>query len=168
GPELARLVRKGRGDFLRQFPGIDPKRMPDPAARETFEQCVLDLGERKRNASALALHRDLLRLRRADRALRSGAIDGAVLSTDAFVLRYFGNEGARLLLVNLGRDLAFYPSPEPLLAPPEGASWKLAWSSEDPRYGGSGTIALESGDGWRLPGQSAALMAARHSSRRRT
>ena len=166
-PELARLVRKGRAEFLAQFPSIDANRVPDPAARETFERCVLDLDERKRNASACALHRDLLRLRREDPAFRSSPVDGAVLSGEAFVLRYFRGAGDRLLLVNLGRDLVFNPSPEPLLAPPEGARWKVLWSSEDPRYGGSGTGAIESGDGWRLPGQSTVVMSANFSRHKR-
>jgi maltooligosyltrehalose trehalohydrolase len=41
--------------------------------------------------------------------------------------------------VNLGPDLRLTPCPEPLLAPPEGRRWELLWSSEDTRYGGSGT-----------------------------
>ncbi len=69
------------------------------------------------------LHRDLLRLRRQDPALssqRPGGVDGAVLGPDAFVLRFFAEDGDdRLLVMNLGRDLLFDPAPEPLLAPPE-------------------------------------------------
>jgi maltooligosyltrehalose trehalohydrolase len=49
--------------------------------------------------------------------------------------------------------------PEPLLAPVAGHDWRLLWSSEDPRYGGSG-IPLPSEDGvWHVPGQSALLLA---------
>ena len=33
--------------------------------------------------------------------------------------------------------------PEPLLAPPEDTLWDILWSSEDPRYGGSGTAPPE-------------------------
>jgi len=29
--------------------------------------------------------------------------------------------------------------PEPLIAPPPGHGWSLAWSSEHPQYGGRGT-----------------------------
>ncbi|MFO0968903.1 MAG: DUF3459 domain-containing protein [Gemmataceae bacterium] len=57
---------------------------------------------------AVALHRDLLRLRREDPAFRAPKrrmMDGAVLGPDAFLLRFFAAEGDRLLLVNLGRDL---------------------------------------------------------------
>ena len=61
---------------------------------------------------------------------RIGAVDGAVLGPDAFVLRYFGDNGDdRLLVVNYGRDLHLNPAPEPLLAPPEDSLWSILWSS---------------------------------------
>ena len=67
--------------------------------------------------------------------------------------------GDRLLLVNLGLDLHLRMVPEPLLAPPEQCSWKRIWSSEDPRYGGSGTGAVETELGWRIPGHAAVVLA---------
>ena len=86
-------------------------------------------------------------------------MDGAVLSPQALVLRFFGEAGAdRLLLVNLGRDLLLTPAPEPLLAPPEGASWQAIWTSEDPRYGGDGATASDDEAGWHIPGEAAVLM----------
>jgi maltooligosyltrehalose trehalohydrolase len=33
------------------------------------------------------------------------------------------------------------------------------WSSEDPRYGGSGTPDLDTDENWRIPGESAVLLA---------
>jgi len=42
------------------------------------------------------------------------------------------------VIVNLGGDLILDPMPEPLIAPPEGRVWRSIWSSEAPRYGGSG------------------------------
>jgi maltooligosyltrehalose trehalohydrolase len=165
-PELARLVYKGRKEFMAQFPSLATSAMqkliPDPADPATFERCKLDFSERDTHAAAYALHRDLLRLRREDavfRAQRSGGVDGAVLSPDAFVLRYFGDDGDdRLLLVNLGQDLLLAPSPEPLLAPDEGMGWEVLWNSEAPRYGGDSAVAEEREDGWRLPGESAVVM----------
>ncbi|HXH82383.1 MAG TPA: malto-oligosyltrehalose trehalohydrolase [Candidatus Tectomicrobia bacterium] len=165
-PELARQVRRGRADFLRQFPALAAPEMqeqlPDPADRDTFERSRLDLSERERHAETYALHRDLLALRREDAVFasqRPGGLDGAVLSPDAFVLRYFdGEHDERLLLVNLGRELTIDPAPEPLLAPPAGARWEVRWSSEDPRYGGVGTPPVESDEGWHLPAESAIVM----------
>jgi maltooligosyltrehalose trehalohydrolase len=165
-PELARQVRRGRADFLRQFPALAAPEMqaelPDPADITTYEKSKLDLSERERNAEAYALHLDLLTIRREDpvfAAQRPGGVDGAVLALEAFVIRYFsGEHDDRLLLVNLGRELAVDPAPEPLLAPPAGARWKVQWSSEDPRYGGFGTPPVEGDAGWHLPGESAVVM----------
>ena len=82
-----------------------------------------------------------------------------MLSHDAFLLRYFGNGGDdRLLLVNFGVDLELRPAPEPMLAPPHEKSWKILWSSEDPKYGGSGTVPPESEQGWRIAGQAAVVL----------
>jgi maltooligosyltrehalose trehalohydrolase len=160
-PNLAPLVRDGRADFLRQFPSAAI--FPDPGADDVFAQCRLDWAERERNTAALAFHRDLLRLRREDRTFRAqrrDRIHGAVLAAEAFALRWLGESSAedRLLLVNLGGDLAVPAIPEPLVAPPEGARWRLAWSSEDPAYGGSGTPPVDSEEGWRIPGHAAVLL----------
>ncbi len=165
-PELAVLVRKGRGEFLAQFPSLALPEMQallaDPADLQTFERCKLNFAERERHAEVYALHRDLIQLRRSDavlRAPRRGSYDGVVLSSEAFLLRWFGGvAGDRLLVVNLGRDLHLDPAPEPLLAPPEGRCWAVYWSSEDSRYGGLGTPPLETEEGWRLPGQAAVLV----------
>jgi maltooligosyltrehalose trehalohydrolase len=165
-PELSKQVRQGRIKFLAQFQSLAQPEMRefdiDPGDPATFEQCKLDPRERQRHAGIYALHADLLRLRRDDpvfRLQKRGGLDGAVFSDEAFMLRYFGQNGDdRLLLVNLGRDLHLDPAPEPLLAPPQDKLWELLWSSEDPGYGGSGTPPVESEDNWRIPGQAAVVM----------
>ncbi|HEY2290142.1 MAG TPA: DUF3459 domain-containing protein, partial [Thermoanaerobaculia bacterium] len=163
-PELAAAVRQGRLEFLAQFPSLAlpemQRQVPDPESPATFERCKLDLAERERHAPCYALHRDLLRLRREDPVFRGGRPDGAVLGPEAFVIRFFGEEaGDRLLLVSLGVDLDLEPVPEPLLAPLRGLRWEVLWSSEDPRYGGSGAPPPEDEEGrWRLPGQAAVVM----------
>jgi maltooligosyltrehalose trehalohydrolase len=164
--DLARLTAEGRAKSLSQFPSLAQPEMrewlSDPTAPETFARSKLDLSERQRHAWASALHRDLLRLRSAEpvfRAPRRGTMDGAVLAPDALVLRFFGAGGDdRLLVVNLGRDLHLNPAPEPLLAPPAGRCWQTQWSSEDPRYGGSGTPPLEDRANWHLPGRAAVVL----------
>jgi maltooligosyltrehalose trehalohydrolase len=176
-PELAALVRAGRAEFLEQFPSIgDPAmraQLDDPASEATFAQCVLDWDEREANHHVLALHRDLLAIRRAHRAFACQArraLDGAVLAPEAFLLRFFDGEpggaaagehrGDRLLLVNLGADVDLDVVPEPLLAPPPGQRWVLHWSSEAPMYRGAGTPQIESPQGvWQLPAASAVVMA---------
>jgi maltooligosyltrehalose trehalohydrolase len=64
----------------------------------------------------------------------------------------------RLLIVNLGRDLALDSAPEPLLAPPENMSWAIFWSSEDPRYGGSGTAPFDNEKPKIVPAHSAVVV----------
>ena len=148
--DLADVVRRGRAEFLSQFRHLVEVRQayPDPCAPQTFARCKLDWSEVARHAPQLALHRDLLRLRGEDPVFRrqdATRMHGAVLAPQAFLLRHLGEEGDdRLVLVNLGADLRLTPCPEPLLAPPEGRRWELLWSSEDPRYGGSGTAHPES------------------------
>ena len=87
-----------------------------------------------------------------------GGVDGAVLGPGAFVVRFFGEEEDRLLLVNLDIELHLDPAPEPLLAPLHGCTWEVMWSSEDLRYGGSGTPRIYSQENWRLPGRAAIVM----------
>ena len=158
-PDLAKVVREGRHKFLSQFPSAARPEMrhllADPADPETFLRSKLNLSERESHPEMVALHRDLLRLRREDpvfAAQRARGLDGAVLGERAFVLRFFGQDGDdRLLLVNLGPDLRLEVVPEPLLAPPPDHHWRVIWSSEDPRYGGGGTIPPEDPEGgWRL------------------
>jgi maltooligosyltrehalose trehalohydrolase len=166
-PELAELVRRGRAESLIQFRTLalpeTQALFADPSDPHTFACCKLDLSERERHARTYALHRDLLRLRREDsvfHAPRPRGVDGAVLGAQAFVLRFFADdeEDDRLLLVNLGRDLHLDPAPEPLLAPPGGRRWAVRWSSEAPRYGGSGTAPPDTEANWRLPGEAALVL----------
>jgi len=169
--ELAALVQKGRAEFLDQFASIASSHtefaMGLPQERTTFERCKLNHEERRTNAHILALHRDLLKLRREDpvfRAQRSDWIHGAVLGDESFVLRYFGNpHGDRLLVVNLGRELRLRPGPEPLLAPSTDPQWEILWSSEDPQYRGSGRPPMRKAGTWNIPAHCAVVMYERNS-----
>jgi maltooligosyltrehalose trehalohydrolase len=167
GAELDPLIRKGRKEFLTQFPNIASadggKLVASPAEEETFRLCKLDHEERNRNAHVVRLHRDLLRLRREDAVFRlqdSRRVHGAVLGPEAFLLRYSGEQGDdRLLLVNLGATLPLLPMPEPLLAPPAGCRWTLLWHSEHPDYGGCGMADPDGEHSWRLPAHALAVLA---------
>jgi len=168
-PELASLVRKGREEFLIEFPSIAGAKsqlaMMPPESEATFLACKLNLTERTTHAKHYKLHRDLLSLRRQDPAFGARHlqhIDGAVLSSGAFALRFFEKNGDRLLVVNLGSGLNLTAAPEPLLAPPRGSqTWQVKWSSEDPSYGGNGTPAMEL-DHWQMPGLAAILFEPKH------
>ena len=161
-PELAGAVRRGRIEFLAQFPSLTDDRvvkaLAPPAAEATFNSCKLDRTERERHRAAYELHCDLIGLRRKDPVLSGGTTrpEGAVLGPGVLLLRYLSAEhGDRLLIVNLDCDLDFTPAREPLLAPPLNGRWKTVWSSEAPEYGGQGTAPLDPDGPWLIPGSSA-------------
>jgi maltooligosyltrehalose trehalohydrolase len=159
--KLREAIRKGRLEFLSQFPSLvtsrAQKQLPIPSDSETFRRCKLDFSERKNKL--YNLHIDLIKLRREDSRFReqiADEVDGAVLGAKSFVLRYFAEENDdRLLLVNLGERQLLEPMPEPLLAAPLGFEWTTLWSSDAKRYGGPGEVKLPTQDNWTLPAESA-------------
>jgi maltooligosyltrehalose trehalohydrolase len=167
--KLAESVRQGRRDFLKQWqnmkdPALDSY-LVDPSDPQTFERCKLDFRECDKQRAWYDLHSDLLRLRREDEVFSTQArfgLDGSVLGREAFVMRFFSEtrQHDRLLLVNLGVEEVLSPLPDPLLAPPFHANWKLLWSSEHPRYRGNGVAPVITENGWRLPGYAAVVLAA--------
>jgi maltooligosyltrehalose trehalohydrolase len=166
-PQLAEAVKKGRSEFLMQFPSARGYRavtsFDPPEDPRTFERSKLDLSERETHADAYALHRDLLRLRRetlAFRLQRRGRVDGAVLAPDAFVLRYFaGGSDDRLVIVNFGRDLNRNSFAEPLLAPPADCDWQVEWCTEDRAYGGLGGPSFGPDNRWWVPADTTTVLA---------
>lgn len=164
--DLADKIAKGRREFMSQFPSIGTpemqQRMPDPGDPQTFVRSKIDWSDRSEHAEIVALHRDLLQMRREDHvfaAQRLGGIDGAVLAERAFVLRFFGSGGDdRLLVVNFDPDLHLDPMPEPLLGPPSDEGWEVVWSSEEVRYGGAGIPPFETFGPWVVPGHAALVL----------
>jgi maltooligosyltrehalose trehalohydrolase len=164
--KLREAIRKGRFEFLSQFPSLAgseaQKKLPIPSDPETFTRCKLDFSERTENKQLYDLHIDLIKLRREDSRFREqemDGVDGAVLGSKSFVLRYFaeGNDD-RLVLVNFGDHQLLEPMPEPLLAPPLGFEWTTLWSSESEKYGGPGAVAFLTQDPWTLPAESAVAL----------
>lgn len=172
-PEISELIHAGRKNFLKQFRSLAAAEMqeqiPSPNNTILFERSKLDFSERQSHEGIYDLHRDLLMLRREDptfRQQRKGAVDGAELGEEAFLLRFFSDQGEdRLLLINLGRDLHLDPAPEPLLAPPKGCLWNVLLATTDPRYGGCGTSEPDALDNWHIPGHAAVVLAPRADSR---
>lgn len=162
GGAVGEGARNGRREFLTQFPSLIGAAIDDPTDEATFRRCVLDWAERDRNGETLALHRDLISLRRNDPIIRLQGAAGVLGSAvgDLCLVRFLGAAPAddRLLAINLGSDVA-PPVSAPLLAPPDRAGWRLLWSSEDPAYGGGGTPAPVFGEGWVIPGNAALLLA---------
>lgn len=163
-PKLAELVRKGRAEFLSQWRTLSTGQVKydDPSSRATFEKCKLDFSERETHSQMYALHRDLLHLRKREPLFsrQDRQFDGAVLNSEAFVVRFFSPDSSndRLLVINLGGQVYFSPCPVPLLAPPLNAEWQILWTTEDPKYGGTGTPPLDSDLNWIIPAHSAVVL----------
>jgi len=159
--KLREAVKKGRFEFLAQFPSAASGEvtLAVPYEIETFRRCKLDWSERERNHAISNLHRDLIKLRHEDSRLcqqSKGRIDGAVLRSESFVLRYFDEViDDRLLIVNLGGREELRSVPEPLLAPPADCTWEILWTSESQRYGGPGAVDIYTDEKWVLPAESA-------------
>jgi maltooligosyltrehalose trehalohydrolase len=116
--QLGKLVTEGRRREFARFPAFsNPEirsRIPDPQAPATFESSRLNWNElgRQKHARALRLYRALLRLRKTEPALRSGAAEASALGpqtlmlerradTTVFVIAHWNNEAAvRLPPVN--------------------------------------------------------------------
>lgn len=170
--ELDDAVEAGRKRELTQFPSLRDPAMAARVIRPADPDCVaitkLDWREREQNAEWLALHRDLIALRRSDPLLSlqpnaaGGGLDGSVIGPNAFMLRWFasGRGADRLLIVNLGADLFIRSIPDALFAPPMDTEWRLMFSTENPAYGGIGQAPLDLMDRWRLAGDSALLFGA--------
>ena len=155
-------VERGRGEFLAQFPNIQKRLDQSPCDPSSFSKCKLDWREFEEHSEAVALHRDLLLLRRSDAVFSAQSaheLEGAILGPEALVLRFFARDGNdRLLFVNYGADIHRASFAEPLIAPPENRQWRLLWSSEEKKYGGSGVAPFEDQTGWHLTGHSAFVL----------
>jgi maltooligosyltrehalose trehalohydrolase len=162
-PHIASKVWKGRIEFLSQFPSLERatregllKALPDGTS---FNKCKIDFEERNTHKEIYTLYKDLLKLRQ-DIITNPETlhVDGAVLGTHSFVIRYFGNSPDKLLVVNFGIDHFMSPAPEPLLAPPAGYQWNILWHSEDIKYGGRGIPDFVPDQNWIIPGMTAIVL----------
>jgi maltooligosyltrehalose trehalohydrolase len=166
-PNLLPQIEQQRREFLAQFPSMATAQarafQPSVLERSSFERCKLDFSEREGHAAIYQMHRDLLRLRREDVAIRQRCFDrveGAALNERALCLRFSCAEGDRLLIANFGPDLQLAPAPEPLLAPPTSSGWRLIWCSEDYAYGGHGVPTARDDGVLVVPARSSTLFAA--------
>jgi maltooligosyltrehalose trehalohydrolase len=116
---------------MTQFPSIATDKLAPPHDPATFERCKLDHSEREKHADAVALHRELLQLRRP-----ITRVDGDALNEHAFFLRF---DDDRMLIINLGSAFELREVPE--------GRWEVRWSSEP--------VSL-----WRIPAEAAVLLEA--------
>ena len=129
--ELAPAVRRGRAEFLAQFPSVarrSARRLPDPGERGDVRAMQARHGRardaRRRAGACIAI---CWRLRRGDPVVgaRRPASTGRPLADErSCCATSAARHGDRLLVVNLGPDRDLTIVPEPLLAPPEGTRWE--------------------------------------------
>jgi maltooligosyltrehalose trehalohydrolase len=164
-PPLADGVRRGRLEFLSQFPSLSSpgmaERLPDPDDEATFMMCRLDWRETVGGKEARSLYADLIALRRSDRVLSQlgtieVTVDSSAPTSDIVLVRYAVDHDARFLLLNLGSSTTCFMN-DPLFAPPPDQRWELAWCSEEPRYGGQGVDLSFDNGSWRLQSRCAWL-----------
>lgn len=164
-PSIASLVRKGRKQELSQFSHLATKEarqlMPDPSHSLTFMQSKLKREDLKSGHKIYALFSDLIKLRKNDpvfKTMQINKIDGAVLGTDCFLIRYFNRDhGDRVLLINFGSDQVFTSCAEPLLSAGSDQNFEILLSTEFTKYGGGGTPSIET-PVWKILGHSALVL----------
>ncbi|MBL8950644.1 MAG: malto-oligosyltrehalose trehalohydrolase [Myxococcaceae bacterium] len=156
GDELAQAIAKGRRDFLSQFVtarnAIYEEGAQPPLGRPAFDASRLDLSQAK-DSAALRFHQELLALRR--RIVKHDAhFDAAVLGAASCCLRWPDH----LVVLDFANDRQLNVPSEPLLAPPPGMKWKLAFSSELSRFGGRGAFASDGLGPWRVQGRACTVL----------
>ncbi len=165
--ELGRLITEGRRQEFKDYAAFadaaSAARIPDPQAEATFLASKLPLGELDRppGSQILLLHRELLRLRHSDPVLAMQdrhAMQARALSKSLLAVRLWRGAEQRLLLANFG-DPTTLRLPE--LAGATSRGWHPLLDTEEPRFGGSGTLATVEADATvALPGRSAVLLTA--------
>jgi maltooligosyltrehalose trehalohydrolase len=155
---LAELVRKGRLEFLSQFPSLASAEardtLPVPNDEAKFNTCRLEWRETPAGREARRLYTDLLTLRRKDAVLSAVgtpdvSIDSSAPTPDVVLIRYSTGSDARLLVINLG-PLTTSPMNDALFAPGAGRRWELQFCSERSMYGGNGVDEPFDEGCWRL------------------
>jgi maltooligosyltrehalose trehalohydrolase len=154
--ELGRLVEEGRRRDMRRFPIFEKamvvRDLPSPQARETFERSKLNWSEAERDGhgTCLRLYREALRLRREHAAFRPqdrARTRVAELSCGILAIRATDESDDWLLLCDLRGKHGGNLHDEPFCQPADGRSWRVRFSSNDPKFGGPDSISYESATG---------------------
>ena len=144
--ELGRQVTEGRREEFARFQEFaDPRQqreIPDPQSSETFLASKLQLQERREGVGEqiFRLYADLIALRRSDAVVSRqdrGAMHAMAASEDLLLVRMWHGREQRLLVVNSGVGIDAAPDvagvPDDIARMP----WRLVFSTEERRYGGS-------------------------------
>lgn len=160
-PELGRLVTEGRRSEFAAFASFkeNPELVPDPQDEATFERSKLHLNEREEHAGVYRLYHDLISLRKTDSVLRRQnrfAVRGTTLSDKALAFILDDGPERRLVVANFGDSLVA-SLPQELAG---GRTWRTAFTTDNPRYGGTGRPAEIREGQVTLPGETAVMFAA--------
>jgi maltooligosyltrehalose trehalohydrolase len=148
-PDLQARIVDGRREFLGQFTRFAEEAVPSTAhpsiGEDVFDACRAG-PELPRAVRCRQLFADLLTMRRHDPTLGQHAerLSGATAGDRTLLLRFEGATSSidRLVVVNLDPDVNLAALPDPIVAPPANHEWRVRWCSEDPKYGGSGIVAI--------------------------
>jgi maltooligosyltrehalose trehalohydrolase len=132
---LIEAVRRGRREEFASFGWSDD--VPDPQSEDTFRSARLDRAGREtpRGRALLALHRDLIALRRKEAALRPGVARVRVTHDDEqrWMEARFEAPGAATLVA-----LFNFADVERRMSFDGGSKASVLWRSTDPAYRGEG------------------------------
>jgi maltooligosyltrehalose trehalohydrolase len=108
--KLADAVREGRRREFAAF-GWKPEEIPDPQAEETFQRSKLNWEElaREPHAEMLSWHRELIRLRRSEPALRDGLREKVRVNFDETSRWLVMERGPICVVCNLGSERQHIP-----------------------------------------------------------
>ena len=149
--ELGRLVTEGRRKEFQGFAAFADeesiKRIPDPQAESTFNASKLNWAERGegQHANTLALYKEALRLRREEPSLRRRARDdwqAVALGGEAVAIVYTEPDAGEMCMVVF--NLTGGSTGE--MGIDEGPEFRLVFSSNETRFGGSGVDGVQRGE----------------------
>jgi maltooligosyltrehalose trehalohydrolase len=157
--DLAEAVRRGRLEFLSQFPTLadaeTQESLPVPSDESSFRSCKINWSGHPGSEQARLLHTDLIALRRTDVVLSglgtpATQVAASAPTPDVLLLRYSAGSDERLIVVNLGPRTTLRMN-DPLLAPASRElRWAMSWCSERAVYGGKGVAHFSVEDRWTL------------------
>ena len=158
--ELGRRITAGRRAEFAEFSAFSNEgtreQIPDPQAESTFLRSKLCEDEMRspRGLAVIALHRELLRMRRGDAVLRASRDARVPLdaesSANTLSVRVATASGERQIVANLSGEPA---------ALPLGRGWRCVLHSREARFGGDGKAPQISGGNVTLPAWSGAFLA---------
>lgn len=168
--ELGKLVTAGRREEFKDFKSFRDEKavssIPDPQAEETFTRSKLDWEETRaeENARILELYRTCLALRAKEPAFRPASRDGwqieelacgigalrikpgAGAGSGSGLSPILGSSAADWLLLfnfNANRSVRASLADEWICRARDGAAWSLVLSTNEGRFGGSGSVGVD-------------------------